>query len=115
MLRVAADYLRETGTTHTTTAFEPGPYPVVQQGVEDRCTRHDLDRHVRAYQRYPKNLKLSERSKVGCAGELDTIYLPAQVGTTTGGCSAFRYRNCAGDNPQANQRDRGEARHPRGR
>jgi len=24
MLRVAADYLRETGTTHTTTAFEPG-------------------------------------------------------------------------------------------
>jgi hypothetical protein len=60
MLRVAADYLRETGTTHTTTAFEPDPYPIVQQGVEDRCTRHDLDRHVRANQRYPKRLVRSQ-------------------------------------------------------
>ena len=60
MLRVAADNLGEAGTTHTTTAFEPGPYSMVQQGVEDRCARHDLDRHVRANQRYPKRLVRSQ-------------------------------------------------------
>ena len=56
MLWVAADDLRETGTTYATTTFETGPYPIIQQGVENWCTRHDLDSHVRAYQRYPERL-----------------------------------------------------------